>query len=80
VVAGAADLPVAAIGATFLALWYAAEALLAYAAGWHLSHRSPVAWILRDLLLPPLWVASWAGNGFVWRGHMMRLADRGSSA
>ncbi len=80
VVAGAADLPVAAIGATFLALWYAAEALLACAAGWHLSPRSPVAWVVRDLLLPLLWLASWAGNGFVWRGHMMRLADRGSSA
>jgi ceramide glucosyltransferase len=80
VAAGAADLPAAAIGAAFLALWYGAEALLACAAGWHLSHRSLAAWVLRDLLLPPLWLASWAGNGFVWRGHMMRLADRGSPA
>jgi ceramide glucosyltransferase len=54
--------------------------MLAHAAGWQLSYRSPFAWMLRDLLLPVLWVASWTGNEFVWRGNVMHLADRRSSA
>ena len=60
--------------------WYGAEALLARAAGWHLSWASPAAWLLRDLLIPVLWVASWLGNDFVWRDNPMRVADRGSAA
>jgi hypothetical protein len=34
--------------------------------------------MLRDLALPVLWCTSWASNDFVWRGNMMRVADRGS--
>ena len=56
------------------AIWYGAEAALAYAAGWYLSARSPAAWILRDLLLPLLWIGGWLGRGFVWRGNQMRAA------
>ena len=64
---------------TLASLWYGAEAMLAYSAGWHLSTRSPVAWMLRDLLLPALWVEGWLGSGFVWRGNEMPLT-RGSEA
>jgi ceramide glucosyltransferase len=60
--------------------WYAAEAWLCRAAGWHLSRLSPLAWLLRDLALPVLWAAAWAGNDFVWRGKVMRIADRKGSA
>jgi ceramide glucosyltransferase len=49
--------------------------MLAYSAGWHLSPRSPLIWILRDLLLPVLWVEGWLGSGFVWRGNEMPLAQ-----
>ena len=28
-----------------------------------------------DLLLPALWVNSWLGNAFVWRGNEMRAVD-----
>jgi len=72
--------PVAGVAAAFAAAWYGAEALLAHAAGWHLSCRAPLAWMLRDILLPVLWVKSWMGNDFVWRGHAMHVADRSSSA
>lgn len=58
-----------------LALWYGAEAVLARLAGWHLSLRSLPAMLLRDLSLPAIWLAGWLGNGFVWRGNAMRLAD-----
>jgi ceramide glucosyltransferase len=74
------DWPLAGTLAAFAALWYGAEAALAAAAGWHLSWRSPAIWLLRDLLTPVLWVASFAGNGFVWRDNAMRVADRGSAA
>jgi ceramide glucosyltransferase len=56
-------------------LWYGGEALLAFAAKWPLTLRSPLAWIARDLLLPVLWSAAWLGNGFVWRGNEMRLVE-----
>ncbi len=57
------------------AAWYGAEAALARAAGWHLSLRSPAAWILRDILLPLLWIGGWLGRGFVWRGNEMRPVE-----
>ena len=58
------------------AVWYAAEAWLCLAAGWQLSRRSPLIWLMRDLLLPVLWAASWLGRDFVWRNTSMRIADR----
>jgi len=30
--------------------------------------------VLRDALLPVLWVEGWAGNTFVWRGNDMSVA------
>jgi ceramide glucosyltransferase len=70
VLAAAGVLPIGALLA-LVALWYGAEALLAAAADYHLSWRSPAAWLLRDLLLPPLWAAAWAKAGFQWRGNDM---------
>jgi ceramide glucosyltransferase len=29
--------------------------------------------MLRDLLLPALWIDGWFGTGFVWRGHQMTV-------
>ena len=57
-----------------VAAWYAAEALLAYRAGWHLSRRSIAVWMLRDALLPALWISAWIGNEFEWRGNPMSVA------
>lgn len=61
------------------AAWYAAEALLAATAGWQLSLRSIAVWMLRDALLPVLWIAAW-GSGFEWRGNAMTVADQGRAA
>jgi ceramide glucosyltransferase len=74
------EAPVFGVSAAFVAAWYGAEAVMAYQAGWPLSWRSVPAWILRDLLLPVLWCASWAGNGFVWRGNVVQIANRSSAA
>jgi ceramide glucosyltransferase len=56
------------------AVWFGSEALLAWAAGWHLSRLSPLSWIMRDLLLPAVWLEGWIGDTFVWRGNDMSVA------
>jgi ceramide glucosyltransferase len=55
--------------------WYAAEAILALAAGWPLTWSSPLGWIVRDLLLPLLWARGWTSGGFVWRGNAMSVDE-----
>jgi ceramide glucosyltransferase len=57
------------------AVWYGGEAALAYVARWPLTVLSPLAWVARDVLLIPLWIAGWFGNDIVWRGNQMDLAD-----
>jgi ceramide glucosyltransferase len=69
--ASQADLPAAGSVLALAMLWYGGEALLAHAARWHLSPLSPFAWMLRDLLLPVLWIKGWRTK-FVWRGNAMR--------
>ena len=63
----------ATVGALWL-LWYSAELLLARVAGWHLSMRLPFACLLRDLLMPALWIVAWIDDDFVWRGTAMTLS------
>jgi len=67
---GLAPLPIAAI---FGACWYGGELLLAAAAGWPLSALSPFYGVVRDLLLPPLFITALHGNDFVWRGNEMQV-------
>ena len=55
--------------------WNGAEAALAFAAGWPLTMRSVAAWMLRDALLPALWLSAWTGDDFEWRGNAMTLAE-----
>lgn len=52
-------------------VWYAAEYVLARAYGWPAGPLMPLAAILRDLLLPCVWVAGWVGYTFEWRGNAM---------
>lgn len=75
IAAAAADIPVLAALGAYAGLWYGAEALLARAAGWPLSPRSPMVWMLRDLLLPIVWVYGWTGTTFVWRGNPMKAVN-----
>jgi ceramide glucosyltransferase len=76
----AAGLPVTLLLAAVAIIWYGAEILLAHMAGWHLSWRSPLSLIIRDLLLPALWITSWRDDEFVWRGNKMRLVGHGLPA
>jgi ceramide glucosyltransferase len=59
-----------------LAIWLAAEAALARAAGWHFTGRTTAALLIRDLLLPVLWITAWLGNDYVWRGNRVTAQPR----
>ncbi len=56
------------------AAWYGAETALAKAVRWHCGPLYPLQAMLRDLLLPVLWLDAWIGTDFVWRGHQMSIA------
>ncbi|MGO8917694.1 MAG: ceramide glucosyltransferase [Stellaceae bacterium] len=64
--------------AALLVLWFGTELALARTAGWHVSARLPFALLLRDLLLPALFVAAWMGSGFTWRGTVMTRRSGGA--
>jgi ceramide glucosyltransferase len=61
-------------GLLFAAVWYGAEAALARNLGWHWNWRSPFLCVIRDLLLPVLWLEGWRGRSFQWRGNAMVAA------
>ncbi len=60
--------------ALFIA-WYGVESLLAAVAGWPLSFRVLAASVLRDLLMPALWCAAWAGDDFTWHGSQLTASE-----
>jgi ceramide glucosyltransferase len=78
IVTDSIELPIVGIATAFLALWYGLEAAATSVAGWHLSRRSLLVWVLRDALLPVLFIAAWAGKDFEWRGNPMTIADQRS--
>jgi ceramide glucosyltransferase len=63
------DTPPAAVLPALVTLWFGSEAVLCRAAGWHLGWRSPLAWALRDILIPVIWLRALVADGFEWRGH-----------
>ncbi len=68
------SLDVVAVAAAYVGVWVAAEAWLAATVGWHMSWRSPLLWLLREALLPILWVQAWLGKSLSWRGNAMTSA------
>ncbi|MDT3687725.1 MAG: ceramide glucosyltransferase [Pseudorhodoplanes sp.] len=68
---------VALLGAAllFAMAWYGAEMMLLVKTGWHVSRHSLTCAILRDLMLPVLYVNAWGGSRFEWRGHNMRAVE-----
>ena len=73
-VAAAHGVSVVLVVSLILAIWFGAEAALARCAGWHLSMRLPLAMLIRDLMLPSLWVAAWLSDEVVWRGSTVSEA------
>jgi ceramide glucosyltransferase len=65
--------PVLPFTAALAFIWYGSEMALAAAAGWHLSPFHPLYGLIRDLMLPTLFVAALRGNDFIWRGNAMQV-------
>lgn len=61
--------------AVLLLALYAAELALAVRFGWPLGWRYLLAMPLRDLLILPLWAATFASREFEWRGTTIAPAD-----
>ena len=59
-----------------LVIAYLPECLLAWAKGWYLSSRSVTAMIVRDAMLPAIWVRGWLGGAVEWRGNAMTIRTR----
>jgi ceramide glucosyltransferase len=72
--AASRGLDLALVAGLLLAIWFGAEALMARCAGWHFSWRMPLAMLIRDLLLPVMWVDAWVNNEVVWRGSTVSEA------
>ena len=66
------DLALAAV--LLVAVWIGAEAMMARCAGWHFSWRMPLAILIRDLLLPVMWIDAWLNDEIVWRGSTVSEA------
>lgn len=60
--------PLGLTALAFLAVWFAPEILLARLLRWPVSIP---ALLLRDAMLPALYVAAWLGRDFEWHGHKM---------
>ncbi|GKY86526.1 ceramide glucosyltransferase [Sinisalibacter aestuarii] len=56
------------------AIWYGSEWALARYAAWPSALRDVAAMMVRDALLPPLWLVTFARRGFTWRGTEMAAA------
>jgi len=57
----------------FVLFWYGSEIALAAASRWHVSPLHPLYGLIRDLMLPALFVAALRGNDFIWRGNAMQV-------
>lgn len=65
----------AAVVLSVLLAWYGPETLLALTTGWHFSRRMPLLFMLRDLMLPIIYIDAWCIDHFVWRGNEMNLSE-----
>ncbi|NIY71000.1 glycosyltransferase [Marivivens donghaensis] len=57
------------------ALWFGTEYAVASLAGWPRSLRDVASWVIRDAMLPLIWVSAWRGNSFEWRGNAMDASE-----
>jgi ceramide glucosyltransferase len=54
---------------------YCSEVILAFANKWYFSWRLPFLFLLRDLMLPVVYVDAWLVNDFTWRGNAMTVRE-----
>jgi ceramide glucosyltransferase len=68
------DGPAILVAVALIGCWLGSEALLARAAGWPLIWQSPIAWLVRDLLIPLVWLRALTASGYEWRGNRISTA------
>ncbi len=73
IVARAFGWPILPCTVSFALVWYGSEMVLAAASRWHVSLLHPIYGLIRDLMLPALFIGALRGNGFVWRGNAMQV-------
>jgi ceramide glucosyltransferase len=71
-------LPVLPSVAAYLLVWYVAELAMAAVCRWPVAWQTPLACLIRDLLLPALWVGAFTGRSFTWNGQVVRMEGRAS--
>lgn len=59
-----------------LAAFYLPECALAWATGWHLSPRMIAAMMMRDMIVPAMWMRGWLGGAVDWRGNAMTIGTK----
>jgi ceramide glucosyltransferase len=57
--------------AIYAALWYGAEWALIRVAGWPGGVQNLAATVLRDAMIPALWLAAWRKSSFQWQGNQL---------
>jgi ceramide glucosyltransferase len=57
-----------------LVFWYGLEAALVRARRWHLGWASPFAWMVRDIVLPAMWLQSLLSRRMGWKGGTVTAA------
>jgi ceramide glucosyltransferase len=80
--AGAAALaggPAGLVAGGTALVWFATEALFLAAKGWGLRPLSPLAWAMRELIVPALWLRAWSTSVVSW-GEVKLDVRRGSVA
>jgi len=61
---------------TYLSLWYLSEIAVNFIVGWPFSLRHFCAIIIRDALLPFLWLAAFGKGHYQWQGYKVDMTRR----
>lgn len=60
--------PIAAVVSAFAVAWYAIELAMIASCRWPLGFVTLPALLMRDVLIPALWIGAWSGTRFTWHG------------
>ncbi|MGO9133048.1 MAG: ceramide glucosyltransferase [Methylovirgula sp.] len=67
------NVPLVAIAT--LGMLYCSEFILARSNRWYFSWRLPFLFLLRDLMLPAIYLDAWLLDDFTWRGNSMSVRE-----
>ncbi len=76
VAAAAAGFSVPGAVVVLVLAYYGPEVLLARAKRWHMSWTWAAGLLVRDAMLPVMWIGAWTGEQVVWRGNRMNVVEK----